>query len=61
MGLTRPVVGVLAQDEDLQIGVRREVEGGEDLVWRGVDHRPQALGADERLQFLPVGLVELGA
>ena len=61
VGLPRPVVRILAEDQHTCVGVRRQVEGGEHLVVRRVHRVAPPLLGDERLQVLPVGLVELAA
>ena len=61
MGLARPVVRILSEDQDPCVGVRRQVQGGEDLIVRWVHRVAPAFLGDERLQVLPVGLVELAA
>ena len=59
MSLAGPVVGILAQDQNLHRGVRGQVQGREHLVmgWKDVVAAP--LRPHELLQFPPVGLVEL--
>ena len=61
VGLARPVVRILSEDQHACVGVRRQVERGEDLIVRRVHRVALALLGDERLQLLPVGLVELAA
>ena len=53
------VVRVLAQDHGLDLGVRGQVQRGEDLVGWGVDRASPPLGGDELLELAPVGLGEL--
>ena len=61
VGLARPVVRILAEDQHACVGVRRQVEGGEHLscggytVWR---RRSSATNACRSCQY---GLVELAA
>ena len=59
MGLAVAVVRVLAEDEDLHVRIRREVEGREHLVVDGVDGMLRPFGGDEALQLGPVRLGEL--
>jgi hypothetical protein len=55
MGLAGAVVGILAQDHHPQVGVGREVEGGEHLS-AGRVHRPaNPLGIDKGHQLGPIG------
>ena len=50
------MVGVLTEDDDAGVGVRREVEGGEHLVGRRVDAVVLAFGADEACRSDQYGL-----
>ena len=61
VGLARPVVRILAEDQHACPGVRRQVQGGEDLIVRWVHRVAPALLGDECLEVLPVRLVELAA
>ena len=60
VGLAGSVVRILAQDHDLHFGERREVQRREDLVLRREHRSRDTLCGDERLQFCPVGLGQLG-
>ena len=60
VGLTRPVVRILAEDEHLGLGERGEVQRRKDLFRRGKHGGVGALVPQEFLEFGPVGLVELG-
>ena len=60
VGLPGAVVGVLAEDDDLDLGVGGEVEGGEHLVVGRVDGVARPLVGHEALEVGPVRLGQLG-
>lgn len=59
MPLALAVVGILTEDQDLHLVVRRRVEGGEDLLARRIDGTLRPLLLDELGELLEVGLLEL--
>ena len=59
MRLAVVVVGVLADDEDADVVVRRQLQGGEDLVLGREDLVTGALLVEEGAQLVEVGLLQL--
>ena len=59
VGLARAVIRILAEDDHLGVGVRREVQRGEDVVVRREHRAPVTFLTDEVLQGSPVRLFEL--
>ena len=60
MRLAVVVVGVLAEDEDLGVGIGRKREGGEHVRVGREDGVGGALGGDEGQELGPVDFVSFG-
>ena len=60
VGLSPPVVRVLAQDHRLDVRVGREVQGGEDLLRRREDLAPGPFPGHEPVQLGEVVGLQLG-
>ena len=60
MRLFDVMVGVLAEQENIRILERRELQGGENILFRREDFMFVPFGFEERLQFGKVGLGQFG-
>lgn len=54
VGLSGTVIRILAENHDLDLGERSQVQGGEDMCWIRVHGTEPTLVGDECLQVLPV-------
>lgn len=59
-GLTRLMIGVLAENYHLDAIEGSAVEGGENLITRRITSVLRPLGNEEGLQFGEIGGIELG-
>ena len=59
MGLSRAMIGILSQDDDLHLVERREIEGIENQWARGIDGILPFLADEKGLQVDKVGCLKL--